>query len=158
MAKSDVILGAYYQGQDSADDPDEYISLAVVKELERSGQGRFINRGRAFRLFTRCTPHDPSQYGSSQGRGKSLNIGPEMVHRYVAREPYAVAAVEAWRSLFFRIGRNDSAAERHSRGCPVGRCLVPCPFDRLQPPCSVRATTALRESARFCLPRSAAWS
>jgi len=96
VPKSDVILGAYYQGLDSADDPDEYISLEVAKELERSGQGRFINRGRAFRLFTRCTPHDPSQYGGSKGRRESLNIGPEMIHRYVAREPCALAAVKAW--------------------------------------------------------------
>ena len=28
------ILGAYYQRQDSGSDPDEYISLALAKELE----------------------------------------------------------------------------------------------------------------------------
>jgi len=114
VPKNDVILGAYYQGQDSADDPDEYITLAVAKELERSGQGRFINRGRAFRLFTRCTPRDPSQYGSSKGRGESLNIGPEMIHRYVAREPCAVAAVEAWSSPSPQNRPQRCAAERHS--------------------------------------------
>jgi hypothetical protein len=91
-----VILGAYYQGQDSAGDPDEYLTLAAAKELERCGQGRFINRGRAFRLFTRSTPHDLTQYRSSGRRGESLNIGPEMIHRYVAGDPYAVAAVKAW--------------------------------------------------------------
>jgi len=96
VSPSGVILGAYYQGQDSAGDPDEYLTLAAAKELERSGQGRFINRGRAFRLFTRSTPHDPTQYRSSGRRAESLNIGPEMIHRYVAGDPCAVAAVKAW--------------------------------------------------------------
>jgi len=93
---NDVILGAYYQGQNSAGDPDEYITLSVAKELERSGQGRFINRGRAFRLFTRCTPKDPRPYRSSGRRGESLNIGPQMILRYVDGEFRAVVAVEAW--------------------------------------------------------------
>jgi hypothetical protein len=93
---NEVILGAYYQGQGSAGDPDEYLTLAAARELERSGQGRFINRGRAFRLFTRSTPHDPSQYRSSGRCGDSLNIGPHMIERYVARDTYAVAAVKAW--------------------------------------------------------------
>lgn len=93
----EIILGAYYQGQDSASEPDEYITLEVARELERSGQGRFINRGRAFRLFTRATPHDPTPYRSSTRRGESLNIGPQMMERYVAGERYAVAAVKAWR-------------------------------------------------------------
>jgi hypothetical protein len=54
----EIILGAYYQGQDPASDPDEYITLPTARELERSGQGRFINRGH-FRLFTHSAPHDP---------------------------------------------------------------------------------------------------
>lgn len=99
VPKNEVILGAYYQGQDSGGEPDEYITLAVAQELQRSGKGRFINRGRAFRLFTRCTPHDPSQYHSSGRRGESLNIDPEMIHRYLAAEPCAVAAVEAWKPV-----------------------------------------------------------
>jgi hypothetical protein len=94
---SEIVLGAYYQGQDSAGDPDEYITLALARELERSCQGRFINRGRAFRLFTRATPHDPGPYRSRGGRGESLNIGPPMMERYVAGERYAAAAVKAWR-------------------------------------------------------------
>jgi len=98
VSENEVILGVYYQGQDSAGDPDEYLTLATARELERSGQGRFVNRGRAFRLFTRATPHDPSPYRSSgRHRGESLNIDPEMIERYLAREPYAVAAVKAWR-------------------------------------------------------------
>jgi len=96
VPESEVILGAYYQGQDSAGDPDEYLTLAAARELERSGQGRFINRGRAFRLFTRATPHDSSQYRSRGGRGESLNIDPEMMERFVAGDRYAVAAVKAW--------------------------------------------------------------
>lgn len=96
VPENEVILGAYYQGQDSAGDPDEYLTLAAARELERSGQGRFINRGRAFRLFTRATPHDSSQYSSRGGRGESLNIDPEMMERYIAGERYAVAAVKAW--------------------------------------------------------------
>ena len=97
VPENEVILGAYYQGQDSAGDPDEYLTLAAARELERCGQGRFINRGRAFRLFTRAAPHDPSQYRSSDRRGESLNIDPKMVERYLARERYAVAAVKAWK-------------------------------------------------------------
>ena len=97
MPRSEIVLGAYDQGQDSAGDPDEYITLAAAKELEHSGQGRFINRGRAFRLFTRATPHDPSQYRSSACRGESLNIGPRVIERYLVSERYAVAAVKAWR-------------------------------------------------------------
>jgi hypothetical protein len=98
VSAEEVILGAYYQGQDSTGDPDEYLTLAAARELERSGQGRFINRGRAFRLFTRATPHDPSQYRSSgRHRGESLNIDPEMIERYLGGERYAVAAVKAWR-------------------------------------------------------------
>jgi hypothetical protein len=100
VPKNEVILGAYYQGQDSGGDPDEYLTLATARELERSGQGRFINRGRAFRLFTRCTAHDPSQYRSSGRRGASLNIDPEMIHRYLADEPCAVVAVKAWKPIF----------------------------------------------------------
>lgn len=96
VSENEVVLGAYYQGQDSAGDPDEYLTLAAARELERSGQGRFINRGRAFRLFTRATPHDPSRYRSSGRRGESLNIDPEMMERYLAGERYAVAAVKAW--------------------------------------------------------------
>jgi len=96
VSASEVILGVYYQGQDSADDPDEYLTLAAARELERSGQGRFINRGRAFRLFTRATPHDSSQYRSHSGRGESLNIDAEMMERFVAGDRYAVAAVKAW--------------------------------------------------------------
>ena len=97
MPRSEIVLGAYDQGQDSAGDPDEYITLAAAKELEHSGQGRFINRGRAFRLFTRAAPHDPGQYRSSSRRGESLNIGPQMIERYIVRERYVVAAVKAWR-------------------------------------------------------------
>jgi len=93
----EVTLGAYYQGQDSASDPDEFITLATARELERTGQGRFINRGRAFRLFTRAAPHDPGQYRSSSRRGDSLNIGPPVIERYLVRERYALAAVKAWR-------------------------------------------------------------
>jgi hypothetical protein len=97
VSENEVILGVYYQGQDSAADPDEYLTLATARELERSGQGRFINRGRAFRVFTRATPHDPSQYRSSgRRRGESLNIDREMMERYVAGERYAVVAVKAW--------------------------------------------------------------
>ena len=95
--KTEVILGAYFQGQDSAGDPDEYITLALARELEQHGQGRFINRGRAFRLFTRAVPHDPGVYRSSGRRGNSLNIGPRVIERYLVREPYAVAAVKSWR-------------------------------------------------------------
>ena len=97
MPDKAIILGAYYQGQDSASDPDEYITLATARELERSGEGRFINRGRAFRLFTRAAPHDPGHYHSSSRRGESLNIGPPVMERYLVRERYAVAAVKAWR-------------------------------------------------------------
>jgi len=97
VPNKEVILGAYYQGQDSASDPDEYLTLATARELERSGQGRFINRGRAFRLFTRAAPHDSGQYRCSNGRGESLNIGPPVMERYLVRERYAVAAVKAWR-------------------------------------------------------------
>ena len=97
MPKNEIVLGAYYQGQDSAAEPDEYITLAMAREMERSGQGRFINRGRAFRLFTRATPHDPGQYRSSTGRSESLSIGPPVMERYVVGERYAVAAVKAWR-------------------------------------------------------------
>jgi len=97
VSNNEVILGAYYQGQDSAGEPDEYITLALARELERSGQGRFINRGRAFRLFTRAAPHDPSSYRSSGRRGDSLNMGPQVIERYLVREPYAVAAVKSWR-------------------------------------------------------------
>jgi hypothetical protein len=96
VSENKVILGAYYQGQDSAGEPDEYVTLAAARQLQRSGQGRFINRGRAFRLFTRCTPHDPGQYRTSGRRGESLNINPDMIHRYVVGEPHAVAAVKAW--------------------------------------------------------------
>jgi len=99
VPENEVILGAYYQGQDSAGDPDEYITLAAAKEMNRTGLGRFINRGRAFRLFTRCTPHDPGMYRSSSARGQSLNIGPRMIHRYVTGEPCAVAAVEGWKLI-----------------------------------------------------------
>lgn len=59
VSKNEVILGVYYQGQDSAGDPDEYLTLATARELERSGQERFI-RGGAVRLFTRATPQRPS--------------------------------------------------------------------------------------------------
>ena len=97
MSKNEVTLGAYFQGQDSASEPDEYITLALARELERSGEGRFINRGRAFRLFTRAAPHDPGTYRSSGRRGDSLNIGPRVIERYLVREPYAVAAVKSWR-------------------------------------------------------------
>jgi len=93
----EIILGAYYQGQDSTSDPDEYITLATARELEHSGEGRFINRGRAFRLFTRAAPHDPGHYHSSSRRGESLKIGPPVMERYLVRERYAVAAVKAWR-------------------------------------------------------------
>jgi len=96
VSEKEIVLGAYYQGQDSGSHPDEYITLALARELERSGQGRFINRGRAFRVFTRATPHDPKQYRSSGHRGESLNIGPQMMERYLVRERYAVAAVKAW--------------------------------------------------------------
>jgi len=97
VSETEVILGVYYQGQDSAGEPDEYLTLATARELERSGQGRFINRGRAFRLFTRSIPHDPSHYRSSgRRRGESLNIDSEMIERYIAGERYAVIAVKAW--------------------------------------------------------------
>ena len=96
VPEKQVVLGAYYQGQDSGGEPDEYLTLAVARELERTGQGRFINRGRAFRLFTRPAPHDPSQYRSSGRRGDSLNIGPRMIERYLSGERYAVVAVKAW--------------------------------------------------------------
>ena len=97
MSNHKVILGAYFQGQDSAGEPDEYITLTRARELERSGQGCFINRGRAFRLFTRAVPHDPGAYRSSLRRGDSLNISPRVMERYLVREPYAVAAVKSWR-------------------------------------------------------------
>jgi len=97
VPEKEVVLGAYYQGQDSGGDPDEYLTLATARELERAGQGRFINRGRAFRLFTRAAPHDPSQYcNSGRHRGESLNIDPRMMERYLAGERYAVVAVKAW--------------------------------------------------------------
>jgi len=42
VPRSEIVLGAYDQGQDSAGDPDEYITLAAAKELERAESTRAV--------------------------------------------------------------------------------------------------------------------
>lgn len=93
-----TVIGVYFRGQFSAGEPDHFLSLDTCKEMKRRGLGEFINRGRAFRRFdtSQAMPFPKPDNTCGNYGVCSLIIEEMTMMRFVAGDPVAVTAVNAW--------------------------------------------------------------